>query len=55
VRAPDGRFYDIAAQLSLAQPLLTRGIATADVDGDGRLDYAVWKPVRLNGQQGKFA
>jgi hypothetical protein len=41
VRAPDGRFYDIAAQLSLAQPLLTRGIATADVDGDGRLDYAV--------------
>lgn len=41
VRAPDGRFHDIAAQLSLNQPLLTRGIATADVDGDGRLDYAV--------------
>jgi len=41
VRAPDGRFHDIAAQLSLGQPLLTRGIATADVDGDGRLDYAV--------------
>ena len=41
VRAPDGRFHDIAAQLSLDQPLLTRGIATADVDGDGRLDYAV--------------
>jgi hypothetical protein len=40
-RAPDGRFHDIAAQLSLDQPLLTRGIATADVDGDGRLDYAV--------------
>ena len=41
VRAPDGRFHDIAAQLSMDQPLLTRGIATADVDGDGRLDYAV--------------
>jgi len=41
VRAPDGRYHDIAVQLSLDQPLLTRGIATADVDGDGRLDYAV--------------
>ena len=41
VRASDGRFHDVAAQLSLNQPLLTRGIATADVDGDGRLDYAV--------------
>ena len=41
VRASDGRYYDIARQLSLDQPLLTRGIATADVDGDGRLDYAI--------------
>ena len=41
VRGPDGRFHDIAAQLSLDQPLVTRGIATADVDRDGRLDYAI--------------
>ena len=41
VRGPDGRFHDVAAQLSLDQPSNSRGIATADVDGDGRLDYAV--------------
>ncbi len=41
VRASDGRFYDIAAQLGLDGPTVSRGIATADVDGDGRLDYAV--------------
>jgi hypothetical protein len=50
VRAADGRYYDIAGELSLAQPMVSRGIATADVDGDGRLDFAVanqWGPSYL--------
>jgi len=41
VRAHDGRYYDLAAQVGLDQPHVSRGIATADVDGDGRLDFAV--------------
>ncbi|HSR53283.1 MAG TPA: CRTAC1 family protein [Acidobacteriota bacterium] len=40
-RAADGRFYDISAQLGLDRPQITRGIAVADVDGDGDLDFAV--------------
>jgi hypothetical protein len=41
VRAKDGRYYDIARELGLAVSQISRGIATADVDGDGRLDFAV--------------
>jgi hypothetical protein len=41
VRAADGRYYDIADELGLDQAQISRGIALADVDGDGRLDYAV--------------
>jgi hypothetical protein len=41
VRGGDGRFHDLAAELSLDQLHVTRGIATADVDGDGRLDFSV--------------
>jgi hypothetical protein len=47
VRGADGRFWDVAADLGLSEPGVSRGIATADVDGDGRLDYAVanqWAP-----------
>jgi hypothetical protein len=50
VRADDGRFYNVAADLNLedpANPMVSRGIAVADVDADGRLDFAManqWEP-----------
>lgn len=50
VRARDGRYYDLAADLGLAGSHVTRGIAVADVDGDGALDFAIadqWEPSYL--------
>ena len=53
VRAKDGRYYDVAPKLtlqdgqSMSEAMVTRGISLADVDGDGRLDFAVanqWQP-----------
>jgi hypothetical protein len=41
VRAADGRFYDLAAELGLDDAQVSRAIAVADVNGDGLLDYAV--------------
>jgi hypothetical protein len=41
VRAADGRYYDVGGQLGLAQPGPSRGIAVADVFGDGRLSMAI--------------
>jgi hypothetical protein len=35
------RFYDLAPELGLAQPMISRGIAPADIDGDGNLDFAL--------------
>lgn len=40
-KGPEGRYIDLAPQLGLAIPVPTRGIATGDADGDGRLDFAV--------------
>lgn len=41
VRSAEGRYYDLAPELGMGDPQVSRGIATADVDGDGRLDFAV--------------
>jgi hypothetical protein len=41
VRAGDGRYYDVAREMGMAESHVSRGIAIADVDGDGRLDYAL--------------
>ncbi len=41
VRTKTGRYVDLSRQLHLDDSYVSRGIATADVDGDGRLDFAV--------------
>jgi hypothetical protein len=41
VKGEDGRYVNISERLGLAIPVPTRGIATADVDGDGLLEFAV--------------
>ena len=47
VRASNGRYVDLADDIGIGHPQVARGIAVADVDGDGRLDFAVarqWEP-----------
>jgi hypothetical protein len=38
VRAGDGRYYDLSAEVGLDEPQVSRGIAVGDVDDDGGLD-----------------
>jgi hypothetical protein len=50
VQGPDGRFFDLAVDVGLGAPYVTRGIAVADIDGDGRQDFAwanQWEPSQL--------
>jgi hypothetical protein len=41
VRGAGGRYEDVSAELGLATPIPSRGVAVGDADGDGRLDFAV--------------
>jgi len=41
VRDRHGRYHDIAALIGLGGAVVTRGIASADVDGDGDLDFVL--------------
>jgi hypothetical protein len=47
VRAADGRYYDLGRRVGFTEPMNSRGIAIADVDGDGLLDMVLanqWRP-----------
>ncbi len=39
VRDAAGKYFDIAQRIGLGEPMVTRGVAIADVDGDGDLDF----------------
>jgi hypothetical protein len=41
VKTPGGRYVDVSRELGLDRPMVSRGIAIGDADGDGDLDFAV--------------
>ena len=46
-RDASGKFHDVSTKVGLAYPWVTRGVAIADVDGDGLLDFVYanqWEP-----------
>jgi enediyne biosynthesis protein E4 len=50
VRSPGGRYQDLSPDVGLGRAQISRGLAIADVDNDGRLDFAVanqWEPSFL--------
>jgi hypothetical protein len=56
VRSQTGRYDDVAGSLGVDGPFVTRGIATADIDGDGRLDFAIanqWQDSLLFHNEGR--
>ncbi|HKD16037.1 MAG TPA: CRTAC1 family protein [Candidatus Angelobacter sp.] len=58
VPSASGRYVDLSRDVGLDEPQVTRGIATADVDGDGLLDFAVgnqWEDSAFYHNQTKSA
>jgi hypothetical protein len=41
VKSPDGRYVDIGRELGFDRPMVSRGIAIGDAEGDGDLDFAM--------------
>ncbi len=39
VRSSNGRFFNVGSEVGFNEPMVTKAIAVADVDGDGRMDF----------------